>query len=163
MPIGEIATATAAAVPAINSALTLIDRVSKLVKGGATLEAQEAVLALRESLLAVKEENLSLKHDNLGLREELGTLRKSLENKNQIKFEYPNYYQFSEDGDKDGPFCKSCKDKDDKLVRLTVSKPDAAWHCDVCKNNFETEAQRRTIHSAMNRNNSSGPHDWMRR
>ena len=151
MPIGEIATI----VPAINSALSLFDRASKMVKGSVNLEAQEVMLALREALLAVKEENLSLKQDNLALKEELGSLKKSTDVENRIVFEYPNYYVLAEDGTKDGPFCKSCKDKDDKLVRLTVWKPDSAWHCDVCNNSVETEVQRRANQAAIDRHNNS--------
>ena len=163
MPVGEIATATAAAAPAINSALTLFDRAFKIVKGSANMEAKETMLSLRESLLAVKEENLSLKQDNLTLKEELAGLKKSTYVENRVVFEYPNYYILAEDGTKDGPFCKSCKDKDDKLIRLTVSKPNASWHCDVCKNNFETEAQRRTIEATMHRPYGSGLGNWMAR
>ena len=162
MPIGEIATATAAAVPAINSALTLFDRVFKIVKGSKNIEAQEAMLSLREALLVVKEDNLSLKQDNLALKEELASFKRSTEVESRIVFDYPNYYVLAKDGTKDGPFCKSCKDKDNKLIRLTVRKPDAAWYCDVCSNHVETETQRLAFKAAMNRQNSSSPDDWMR-
>ncbi len=163
MPIGEIAAAAAATIPAVNNALTLLERVGKVVKASTNLDAQEALVELRGALLSVKEENLAMREENLRLRMELESIRRAAITKSQIVFEYPNYYINLGDGTKDGPFCKSCKDKDEKLIRLTVRKPDAAWHCDVCKNNFETETQRRNIEAAIHRHNSSGSDDWMAR
>ena len=115
MPVGELVSATVVALPAVNSALTLIERLSKLVKGNAGLEMQEAVLQLREVLLSVKEENLVLKQDKLSLAEEISALRKSISHKSQLRFKYPNYYLISETGQKDGPFCKSCQDNHLKM------------------------------------------------
>ncbi len=44
---------------AANSSLTLLGRVTDLVKKGATIELQEAIQTLRETLLAEKEDKLS--------------------------------------------------------------------------------------------------------
>ncbi len=164
MPIGEIATATVAAVPAINSALTLIERVSKLVKGSANLEAQEAVLQLREALLSVKEENLALKQDNLGLTEKIGVLKNLAALKAELKFEDPVYYRIVSGGQNEGPFCAHCHGKDDRLTLLSTVE-EGLWKCSVCKESFETQGhrQRRKQPPVVRSNRSNGPHSWMER
>ena len=160
MPIGEIATATAAAVPAINSALTLIERVSKLVKGSANLEAQEAVLQLREALLSVKEENLTLKQINLDMTEQIRILNNSAKMKSELHFEDPVYYHIQETGEKVGPYCAHCFGNAEKRVRLSVDVQNAAWTCPVCKNYFETNVHRAATNAENRRHNDSLDDSW---
>jgi hypothetical protein len=138
MALGEIATATAAAVPAINSALNLIERVSKLVKGSANLEAQEAVLQLREALLLVKEENLTLRQLNLEMIEQISILNNSAKLKSELHFEDPVYYDKQENGIKKVAFCQVCQDSQNKQVRLQTIGFEQ-WCCFVCSNKFATE------------------------
>ncbi len=159
MAIGEIAVA----IPAINSALTLFDRVSKMVKSSANIEAQEALLSLREVLLTVKEENLALKQDNLSLKEELGVLKKSTELKDELVFEDPVFYRFVEGNKQDSAYCAHCYGSNGKINRLSVVE-DGLWKCSVCKETAETQVHRikRSQPVQTRAIVSRGLNDWMR-
>lgn len=51
--------------------------VIKLIKAGATLEAQEKVVDLREAMMNLQEENLSLRSEVQSLKEKLAELSQS--------------------------------------------------------------------------------------
>ena len=92
-----------------NEALSLVGRLTDLVKKGATIDLQETIVNLREAVLALKEENLNLK-------EQVSVLEGALQKEKILTFEAPNYYSLTDDGKRDGPFCQVCQDSDKKLV-----------------------------------------------
>jgi hypothetical protein len=114
-----------------NNALTLLGKISALVKKGASIELQEAILGLRQSVLSLKEENLNLQEANT-------SLQKTIQKRETFKFEDPVYYQLQANGSKDGPFCQVCEDSQSKQVRLQTIGVEQ-WHCLVCSNKFSTE------------------------
>lgn len=113
-------------------ALSILGQITDLTKAAMTLELKEKIIELRETLLAQKEETVLL-------REQIAELKNRNQLREQLKFEYPNYYSISESGQKDGPFCKSCKDNSEKLIRLSVRQINTAWYCDVCNTYFTSE------------------------
>jgi hypothetical protein len=160
MPISEIVSATAAALPAVNTALSIAERLTKLVKGSANLEAQEAVMQLRQALLGVKEENLALKQVNLDLIEQLRILNNSAKMKSELQFEDPVYYRIQDNGEKIGPLCAYCLGNAEKQIPLSVDVQNAAWNCPVCKNYFETNAHRAATNAEIQRHNDSLADNW---
>lgn len=98
-----------------------IDSVNKLLTAIKDTAHHEQLVALKEALLSAKEEILLM-------REQAMDLRTRLENKEHLAFD-PNIdaYHKTTDGKKDGPFCKTCWDKEGKLLRLNAS----GW-CDGC-------------------------------
>ena len=166
----DLVTTSVGAVSAVNTAMTLADRIAKLVKLGSKLEAQEAILELRKALLSLGQENLSLGNENLELKQEISRLRSETSNEQSLQFAPPNYYVVDTSGKKDGPFCQVCKDADDKLIR-TQEQSDGHWKCPVCKNHAltpeakariaaESKQSRRVVSSGVvNRD----PLSWMGR
>jgi regulator of replication initiation timing len=132
----DIITTVATSVPAINSIVGLVENIGKLVKQGAKIEAEKAIQELQKALLLLGQENLKLGAENLALKQALAKQQSETDIKKQLKFEYPNYFTVSETGQRDGPYCKCCKDNQDKLIRLTVRLDNAVWFCDVCQTNF---------------------------
>jgi len=97
-----------------------------LIKKGATLEAQEKILELREAALELQEENIEL-------REKLATLEAKIKQKEQLVFDGHVYWKQSENG-KEGPFCPTCQDTKQRLVRL--HKDGTGWWCHPCSKLF---------------------------
>lgn len=120
----------------VNSSLTLLGRVTDLVKKGATIELQEAIQSLREMLLAEKEEKLIL-------LEELAAVKRNQINRTELVFSDPVYYKHDKEGKKVGPFCQTCFDRDGKVVRLLHNEGES-WNCSVCSNFFQTRSHRST-------------------
>ena len=122
------------AISSANSALTLLGKVTDLVKKGATIELQEAIVNLRQSVLTLKEENLCL-------REENSSLQQSIKKRESFVFEAPVYFQLMDNGTKDGPFCQVCHDNQNKTIRLTT-REEGSWQCKVCGGYFETHQHK---------------------
>ena len=97
-----------------------------LIKKGATLEAQEKILELREAALELQEENLELK-------EELAKFRANQQLQDELSFDGDVYWKIK-DGEKEGPFCPTCLDTKNEIVRL--HKDGDGWWCHPCKNHF---------------------------
>jgi ribosomal protein L37AE/L43A len=163
----DLVTTIVGSVPAVNSTLNLVDRVAKLYKQGSNIEAQEAVLELRRALLDLGQENLVLRNENLSQQQEIVNLKNAAFVKQQLKFDKPNYYLDRENGERDGPFCQVCKDKEDKLIRLQEIS-SGYWYCLACKSKVATkeakEARAKTnTRRVVNAGNSlNGPNSWMR-
>jgi len=107
-----------------------------LIKKGATLEAQEKIMELREAALAVQEENLQLQTRIKELEEKL-TLR------SKIKWEKPFYWTESQ-GQKDGPYCQRCYDKEELLMRLKDHR-NGIWTCPECNASYDDGSYREPV------------------
>ncbi|MDP1699690.1 MAG: hypothetical protein Q8L53_01850 [Aestuariivirga sp.] len=135
-----------------NEALSLVGRVTDLVKKGATIDLQETIVQLREAILALKEENLNLK-------EQMSSLQLIVDRQANLEFIAPNYYATLEGGKRDGPFCQVCHDNEDKLIRL-IQAEEGSWHCGVCKGYFETQQHKAMVNAQVRRYNDSLKDDW---
>jgi hypothetical protein len=130
-------------IPGLSSAsqaLSLVGSITELVKKGATIELQTTIVSLKEAVLALKEENIDLK-------EKVNELKRMSSQKQSVKFERPNYYIISTDGEKDGPYCQVCyDDQKSTLVRLQDFN-EGMWKCGSCKNTFRTEENQRRFNT----------------
>ena len=108
--------------------------IKDLVKKGLTIEAQEKIIELREAALALQEENLKLK-ERVQLLEDEAKLRAAM------TWEKPYYWRQIKSGEKDGPYCQGCYDKDRRLARLQ-DRRRGMWACSVCKTTYYDESYR---------------------
>ena len=92
--------------------------------------------AHREQLLQLKEALLSAKEEAVSLREEVLALRSKLSNKENLTYNkgVDAYYKQVTATETDGPFCKTCWDKDSKLLRL-----DREGWCAGCEKGYGPE------------------------
>ena len=68
--------------------------------------------------------------------EQIRNLNEQIAVKGKLQYE-PPYYWLAEDENKDGPFCQSCYDKDNKFIRLYETYDNkGVWNCKVCKNTY---------------------------
>ncbi len=101
----------------------------KLIKTGATIEAQEKIMALREAAMKLQEENLVLKQENIKLKEKISS-------KNRLCWDGAIYWLGKYK--KDGPYCPNCYDTKGHLVHLqdySINKTHT-WFCVSCKTQF---------------------------
>jgi hypothetical protein len=121
-----------------------------LIKKGATFEAQEKIMELRAAALDLEEENIEL-------RKRVAELEESLEIKNNVIWEAP-YYFIEKNGEKEGPFCQHCYDKDGKLIRLQSSRnTPGSWSCLCCENVVRDDNYVERARTTR----SGGPGSWM--
>lgn len=113
----------AAGLAAIKGLTSGVEVVNKLLSVISDSSNREQLVRLKESILNAKEETLAL-------REEVLSLRDKLSNKESVEFDRnaDAYYKKAVEGYRDGPFCKTCLDKDSKLIRL-----DTRGYCAVCR------------------------------
>lgn len=136
-----------------NQAASLVGRVADLVTKGVTMGLQETIMQLREAISALREENLALK-------EQVSSLQQSIDLREMLTFEAPNYYLVAGDGLKDGPFCQVCQDSDKKLIRRKM-RQEGSWDCGVCKGVFETPQYKAMFEARMNNAfNNSRQGEW---
>jgi len=107
-------------------------QITKSLKKGLISEAEDQILKLREAALELQEENLALREEIKKLREEKNT-GASLELSEGI-------YWGLEGGERVGPFCPHCYDKDHQLAQLldgTRYVAKTRWICRVCNRVFD--------------------------
>lgn len=103
-----------------------------IVKMGTTIDLQEKLMTLREQALTLQEENLSLKV-------RLAEVTRRLEERERLVFEDGLYWNRQPDGSKTGPFCPTCHDNNEKLIRLHDGRNRSCqtpWICLQCDRTF---------------------------
>ena len=100
-------------IAAIKGITTGLEQVNKLLAVIKDTEHHGQLVQLKEALLDAKEEALALREKN-------GLLKVKLSNKEKLVFvkDSDAYFKVTNENEKDGPFCKTCWDKDEKLLRL---------------------------------------------
>jgi regulator of replication initiation timing len=96
-----------------------------LVQKADNLELVKQVLALQTDIMKMMDENRALKDENRSLREDLNVRRR-------LVFRNNAYWLPAEDGSEEGPFCATCRDGDNKLVRMSQSASTGGFLCRVC-------------------------------
>lgn len=118
-------------------------RVADLFESGQTEAATELLRTLQDEFLALHEENEVLKH-------QLGEVAEVLDMAESLEYDGQKYW-LHEGGQKTGPFCQICYDRDGVLVRL--QKKGAHWECHGCRNIYlgvqREDAQPRRKFSRM--------------
>ena len=100
--------------------------VVKLAQKLDNMELYRKILDLQAEIIRVVEENMQLKAQVKELSKKL-TIQETLEFKEEA------YWRKLEDGTEDGPFCTSCWDSEQKLIRMIVFKKSGQPKgCPVC-------------------------------
>lgn len=117
----------------LSDASELAKRLINLTTLSRDVEAKEMISQLQLRLAELRGQFAELLEEN-------HDLRKQLQNRHELPSvqlgDHGLYY--TENGD--GPFCTTCFDSDQKLVRVTelgaVFRTHGKWRCGVCKNKY---------------------------
>ena len=106
---------------------TMVEIRDRTVHGSTVIEFQNAIMSVQQQAMALLEEQQRL----LNRVHELEDECKAYRNIPGVTYEKPYYWRTLE-GQKDGPYCQFCHDKDKRLVRL---QGDGCgwWQCQECK------------------------------
>jgi hypothetical protein len=108
------------------SVITSVTEVVKLVQTIDNVDLLRKILTLQNEIMALSEENASLKAQNRTLQERLSLTA-------ILSFRDNAYWRARDDGTEDGPFCSTCWDVDQRLVRGTAEFLFAGEFTTVCK------------------------------
>ena len=92
---------------------------------------------LYQRIVDLRDEIFDLKNENLQLKEDLLSIHKQQSDEESMTWN-PPYYWKTVGGEKDGPYCQHCWDKDKKAIRLQESSK-GSWRCHVCNNHWTDE------------------------
>jgi hypothetical protein len=106
-------------------ALPQYQDIVRLIKTGATIEAQEKIMELRETALKYQDENFDL-------RSRVKELEAALSLRDRLKWEKPYYVDKENSEEK---FCQRCYDADGKAIRLQDIET-GSWQCLVCSSAY---------------------------
>jgi len=99
----------------------------ELILKGSVIEAQEKIMEIRETAVRMQE-------DNLKLRQQIKVLEGEIAFRGKVVWEQP-YYWVEDKGERTGPYCQMCYDKDGKFMRLQGGE-NGTWQCKSCRNSF---------------------------
>lgn len=126
------------AITSILSSVKTASEIAKLLKEtDFSLEKAEAKLKVAELIGALADAKMQIAEIRELLVEKEEKIRKlqdELKIKSEILYEKPNYW-LKNGEKKDGPFCQTCYDNSNKLVRLQNDEP-GYWTCNACRNSF---------------------------
>lgn len=131
----------------IAGAKTSLDTATAIVKTyigakDAISEIEQKIksIELMESIVNAKSNVIELKSALIDKDEEIRKLKDELKLRNEMKYEAPVYWHYTEEG-KEGPYCQKCYDDNKKLIRLQVfdSHHEGAWTCEVCDTHYRTK------------------------
>ncbi len=114
--------------------LGLLDKLLEIAGKRKDPELSQQTVALIRLASQLQSENIALTNENLELRRKADRAEEWRAIREKLKFEDGAYW-FVEDGRKDGPFCPTCADVDEKRVRLHSSpvKAKGTLYCHVHK------------------------------
>jgi hypothetical protein len=122
----DIASIVTSLKAATDIARFLKDSELSLEKAEAKMKLADLVSALADAKVELAELQLSLAEKD----EQIRSLQEQVELTHSVQWEEP-FYWIVRDGEKDGPFCQQCYDKDSKLMRLH-SHDRQFWQCATC-------------------------------
>ena len=141
----EVITTAEAARAAAQRITAALETVAEALKASGRLEGLSALIELQRLVLEVTEQQQVLVLENVELQQKLRELRqhvRELEAEKQlaesIVFDGQAYWKqtpsdFGLELEKEGPFCQTCYDKDERWVRLRPgSKREMKWVCSLC-------------------------------
>jgi len=125
-------------ITAIVSSLKAAADIAKFLKDtNLTLEKAEVKAKIADLISALSDAKLEMANIRVGLLEKdeiIKRLQQTLELKEKLTYNAP-YYWNMEKGERVGPFCQVCYDKEYKLIRLQ-NGGGGSWSCLSCKNTF---------------------------
>lgn len=121
-----------ASISAALASIKTATEIAKLIKdSGVSLEQAEIKLQIANLISSLADAKIEL----ADLQVEFNTLKEKLNQRDSVKWVKP-YYMRQLDDIMDGPFCPTCYDNSDKLIRLQGSGKDG-WHCQICDGFFK--------------------------
>jgi hypothetical protein len=108
--------------------------IGKVLQEAGKIEQYNQILETQKELLEMQKRIGNLEKENKELKEKL-------EIKENIILENGVYWTRKDGGEKDGPFCTRCWDKNKELIRmkfLSLPAHKPFWECTECKNQFLT-------------------------
>lgn len=93
------------------------------------VELLRQIIDLQKAMQDMQQENLELKRKN----EELQAIIKK---DKSMKYDHEEscYYEHLQDGNKEGPYCPICWEKDRIGIHLEPDSGSYKWYCKSCKN-----------------------------
>ncbi len=108
--------------------------VLETIKDAVKLAQKLGNVEIAQALIDAQQAALDLMGENQSLRDEVARLNEALELQGTVKYDDGAYW--TENGDRDGPFCTKCWDVDQKLVRMKHTHTE--WfHCPNCETRCE--------------------------
>jgi len=105
--------------------------IGKVLQEAGKIDLYQKIREIQEKLSEYQKKIQNLEEENKELKEKLKI-------KENLIFENNVYWLKRENGNKDGPFCTRCWDKDNKLIRLySSSHEDLYGRCLECGNRFQ--------------------------
>ena len=116
----------------VKSALTVTKQIRDIADNVATAELKLAIANLTGQLADIKIQAVELAGENADLKQQLSKLKAPPE------VEYRDNVYFKLNGD--GPFCPTCHDNDEKLIRIQevegVFRDMMKYRCNVCQSHI---------------------------
>lgn len=120
---------------ALNSVKTAREIAKLLKESDVSLEKAEHKSHLADLIYALadlKSELAEIQYQVIERDEKIKQLEETLQTKKYLEWERP-YYWLQKDGNKEGPFCQCCYDREQKLIRLQAHQ-QGRWECRACNN-----------------------------
>ena len=131
-------------ISAILSSIKAASDIAKLLKDAdLSLEKAELRLKLADLISALADARIEMAavQETLNSKDQqIRELQEAFRIKSQLQYEQP-YYWLVENGQRTGPYCQNCYDKDQKLIRLQ-GYDNGYWDCKACGHNFADRAFR---------------------
>ena len=121
-----------ASISAALASIKTATEIAKLIKdSGASLEQAEVKLQIANLISSLADAKIELAE----LQTEMNQLKDKLSQRASVKWVKP-YYMIQAGNDMEGPFCPTCYDNSEKMIRLQGSG-HKGWSCFTCKGFFE--------------------------
>lgn len=117
------------------STISDVKELAKLIQDLGRMDLYKKVVDLQSDIVELTEERNRLREENRVLKE-----KKSI--KDSLRFD-TNLYWLKKGNNEIGPFCQSCMDSEEKLVRLIEYGHSEYLECSVCKKYFKTPVKPR--------------------
>lgn len=117
------------------STLSDVKELAKLIQDLGRMDLYKKVVDLQSDIVELTEERNKLREKNRVLKE-----KKNI--KDRLRFD-TNLYWLKEGSNEVGPFCASCMDSEEKLVRLIDYGHSEYLKCSVCEKYFKTHERSR--------------------
>ena len=117
---------------------TAADIAKYIKESNTSLEEAEIKLKLADLISALADarvEFAEIQHLVLDKDLQIKELQEKLNKQKNMLWDSPYYWHVDDKGEKDGPYCQHCHDKDGAYSRLQGTG-DGYWHCTVCDNSF---------------------------
>jgi hypothetical protein len=107
--------------------MSIIDTVKEVAK----VARQINNIELSRQIVLLQTEVLELHDENHRLRREVAALTERMQLRERLVFER-NFYWIVDDGERDGPYCPRCYDKEREPRRMLAMREGRSFGCPTC-------------------------------